>query len=235
MNNGCRKNMRERNWPLSNLSATSASVCVRTHIYTRERKGKKEDVNKVYTHVHRRTCTAGELQRTDSKEWIDERTVEQMARARTFSLFVCRVYSTCIDTLIAWENMGGRSKERERERAVKKKVIDAESLHSDAQRIATAQILSLRFFLLYTRRWRPEDSVRRRRRRWEFSFFSLHCHPQRQVSQHTGHTHLNTQHFRGIEEHERDPGMLWIFRHSNSRYAEKKKKKKKKPRDELYI
>jgi hypothetical protein len=75
-----------------------AYMCVCAHTHTQERE--EEDVNKVYTHVHTHICAAGELQRTDSKEWIDERTDEQMARPRTFFLS-CRVRSTCIDTLIA--------------------------------------------------------------------------------------------------------------------------------------
>jgi len=91
MNNGCRKNMRERNWPLNNLSTTSVRICVCAHTHTQERE--EEDVNKVYTHVHTHICAAGELQRTDSKEWIDERTDEQMARPRTFfSLLSCAFY-----------------------------------------------------------------------------------------------------------------------------------------------
>ena len=60
------------------------------HVCTQERE--KEDVNKVYTHVHTHICAAGELQRTDSKEWIDERTDEQMARPRTFSLRLSCVF-----------------------------------------------------------------------------------------------------------------------------------------------
>lgn len=56
-----------------------------THTTSRERESENEDVKKVYTHVHVNTRTAGELQRTDNKEWINERTDEQMARPRTFS------------------------------------------------------------------------------------------------------------------------------------------------------
>jgi len=63
-----------------------------THTHTHIREREKEDVEKVYTHVHAHICAAGELQRTDSKEWIDERTDEQMVRSRTFSLRLSCVF-----------------------------------------------------------------------------------------------------------------------------------------------
>ncbi len=67
--------------------------CEYMHAQTHKFKREKEDVKKVYTHVYMHTCPAGELQRTDSKEWIDERTEEQMARLRAFSLLVpCLFY-----------------------------------------------------------------------------------------------------------------------------------------------
>jgi hypothetical protein len=65
----------------------------------------------MHTYIHTNACTAGELQRTDSREWIDERADEQMARPRTFSLLLSYVYSTCVDTLIAWESKRGIERE----------------------------------------------------------------------------------------------------------------------------
>ncbi len=70
-------------------------------MHTHAHKREKEDVENVYIHVYMHTCAAGELQRIDSIEWIDERTDEQMARPRTFSLLLSYVCSTCADTLIA--------------------------------------------------------------------------------------------------------------------------------------
>ncbi len=103
----------------------------------------------------------------------------------------------------------------------REKVIDTESLYSSIQCTATAEILSLHFFLRRARRRRPEDSVRRWRWSWEFSrFFSLHCrsrHCQHQVSQHT-RTHSS---YEGIEEHERDPACFGFFDTINC-YVEEK-------------
>lgn len=143
-----------------------------------------------------------------------------MARPQTFSfLLLCMFYVYWYSDSMSVFKQEGR--EVRRERAIKERVIDAESLRCSAEHIAKIQILSLSslFLTLYSRQWRPEDFVRRRRRRWEFSFLFSSLPPPTPSLTNT-HTYLLANSIRwGIEEHERDPACFWIFRYSNSQYV----------------
>ncbi len=124
--------------------------------------------------------------------WTNGQTVQPRTLLSFSSCYMC------IDILIAIE------REREGE-----KVIDTESLYGSIQHIATAQILSLYFFLLPARRRRPEDSVRRRRWSWEFSFFFfITTLVIANTKSHNIQTHSS---YEGIEEHERDPVCFGFF------------------------
>ena len=127
----------------------------------REREREEKDVEKVYTFVHKYTHTYAQ-QESCSREYIDERTDEQMARRpQTLSPFL-------LDVFYAHRYSGSMGASNEREKRERERV--GHLRESDRQRIrsrqhsALARIASRRFFLsdARRRRRRPEDSVRRR-------------------------------------------------------------------------
>jgi len=194
--------------------------CMNAHNREEESKRERErERERCEESLCTRTCehthTAGELQRTDNKEWINWTDRRANGSTTNFLLFLlpCMFY-------VHWYSDSTSMFKQERREVNGERVIDAESLRCGAEHIAKIQILSLRFFLLYVRRCRrPEDFVRRRRRRWEFSFLFSSLPPSNTKSyKHTGiHIYAcTTQHSVRYRRTRKRSGMLWFFRQSNS-------------------